>query len=116
MIESIILQAALASSLIGFSGIVPFLFANQVNVAPGVFLSLLCILTQIQDSRWMKLLLAFGAGSLLGDAFLHLLPEVIGSSHWPFGFVLLKLIVHYVTLFFSLAFSLAICLVSSSKR
>jgi len=71
MIESIILQAALASSLIGFSGIVPFLFANQVNVAP--------------DSRWMKLLLAFGAGSLLGDAFLHLLPEVIGSSHWPFG-------------------------------
>lgn len=34
----------------------------------------------------MKYILAFGAGTLLGDAFLHLLPEVVGkSSDWPFG-------------------------------
>jgi len=33
----------------------------------------------------MKLILAFGAGSLLGDAFLHLLPEVIEYSNWPYG-------------------------------
>ena len=30
-------------------------------------------------------MLAFGAGTLLGDAFLHLLPEVINYHEWPFG-------------------------------
>ena len=86
MIESILLQAALASSLIGFSGIIPFLFANQVNVTPGIIqLTFLIHNEKYLDSRWMKLLLAFGAGSLLGDAFLHLLPEVVSSSHWPYG-------------------------------
>ena len=37
------------------------------------------------ETKWMKLILAFGAGSLLGDAFLHLLPEVIGYRNWPYG-------------------------------
>jgi hypothetical protein len=34
----------------------------------------------------MKYVLGFGAGTLLGDAFLHLLPEVIGHyNDWPYG-------------------------------
>lgn len=37
------------------------------------------------ESIWIKYVLAFGAGTLLGDAFLHLLPEVINFHEWPFG-------------------------------
>ena len=38
-----------------------------------------------QESIWIKYVLAFGAGTLLGDAFLHLLPEVMNFHEWPFG-------------------------------
>ena len=38
--ESVMLQAVLASSLIGFSGILPFLFASRVNVSHGKLLIL----------------------------------------------------------------------------
>jgi zinc transporter 13 len=62
--------SAIGSLLVGLTGIFPLLFINQ----------------EYAESRWMKYILAFGAGTLLGDAFLHLLPEVLGkSSEWPFG-------------------------------
>ena len=37
------------------------------------------------DSKWMKYVLAFGAGTLLGDAFLHLLPEAMNYPNWGYG-------------------------------
>jgi zinc transporter 13 len=62
--------SAIGSLLIGLTGIFPLIFVNQ-NYA---------------ESEWMKYVLGFGAGTLLGDAFLHLLPEVIGRySDWPYG-------------------------------
>ena len=39
------------------------------------------------ESEGMRLILAFGAGTLLGDAFLHLLPEVYGSERMGQGLV-----------------------------
>lgn len=62
--------SAIGSLLIGLAGIFPLLFVNK-NYA---------------ESKFMKYVLGFGAGTLLGDAFLHLLPEVIGHyNDWPYG-------------------------------
>ena len=55
------LYAALCSALVGLSGLVPILFINQ-NTVPSL--------------RWM---LSFAVGGLLGDVFLHLLPEALAS-------------------------------------
>lgn len=65
--------SAIGSLLIGLAGIFPLLFVNK----------------HYAESEWMKYILAFGAGTLLGDAFLHLLPEVMGGySDWPYGVLL----------------------------
>ena len=45
----------------------------------------LLIINSFKESAWIKYVLAFGAGTLLGDAFLHLLPEVMSYHEWPLG-------------------------------
>jgi len=73
MIESVIVQAIIGSSLIGLSGIIPLLFAKKFD------------LNVDMESEKMRLILGFGAGTLLGDAFLHLLPEVSHVPNWGTG-------------------------------
>ena len=43
------------------------------------------VVNSFKESAWIKYVLAFGAGTLLGDAFLHLLPEVMSYHEWPLG-------------------------------
>ena len=65
------LYAALCSALVGLSGLVPIVFLTEDQ-------------RQLSSLRWM---LSFAVGGLLGDVFLHLLPEVLNSvkSHQEFN-------------------------------
>ena len=64
------LYAALCSALVGLSGLVPIVFLTEDP--------------KLSSLRWM---LSFAVGGLLGDVFLHLLPEVLNSvkSHQEFN-------------------------------
>ena len=55
------LYAAICSALVGLSGLVPILLLNNQR-------------TTLPSLRWM---LSFAVGGLLGDVFLHLLPEAL---------------------------------------
>jgi len=67
--SSPLICSAIGSLLIGLTGILPLIFIDK----------------NYEDSKWMKYVLAFGAGTLLGDAFLHLLPEAMNYPNWGYG-------------------------------
>ena len=66
------LYAAICSALVGLSGLVPIVLLNNQS--------------SLSSLRWM---LSFAVGGLLGDVFLHLLPEALQnvSSHEDFNTV-----------------------------
>ncbi|CAH8287323.1 unnamed protein product [Heterobilharzia americana] len=50
-----------------------------ISVAPFI---ILCLIPDLNKHRgFLKILLAFAAGGLLGDAFLHLIPHALDSGH-----------------------------------
>lgn len=69
--DSVAFCSSIGSLLVGLTGVLPILFLEKNN--------------KYTESIWIKYVLAFGAGTLLGDAFLHLLPEVMNFREWPFG-------------------------------
>lgn len=61
--------SALTSALVvGACGVFPLVVNRWVKLGSGS-----------GDSKWMKAILSFAVGGLLGDVFLHLLPEVWGK-------------------------------------
>jgi zinc and cadmium transporter len=58
--------------------------ASLLSVAAVSLVSLLGLLTLSTDEarvrRWAALLMSFAVGALLGDAFIHLLPEIFGAG------------------------------------
>ena len=62
--------AILGTSLVGISGLVPMLII-PLDAGPN--------LRSEQGSRKLRLLLSFAVGGLLGDVFLHLIPESYGA-------------------------------------
>jgi zinc transporter 7 len=51
-----------------------------ISIAPIVILFFIPVTNSPQHQSWLKILLSFASGGLLGDAFLHLIPHAI-SAH-----------------------------------
>lgn len=51
-----------------------------ISLAPFLILFLVPLDTATGNENLLKILLSFGSGGLLGDAFLHLIPHAIGAS------------------------------------
>ena len=52
-----------------------------VSAAPFFILFFIPINSASEHSNFLKVLLSFASGGLLGDAFLHLIPHAVGSHH-----------------------------------
>lgn len=82
--SSPLICSAIGSLLIGLTGILPLIFIDK-NYEGFQSFFLWNVNFWFLDSKWMKYVLAFGAGTLLGDAFLHLLPEAMNYPNWGYG-------------------------------
>ena len=65
------LYALVSSALVAACGILPLLFSKWIRLEGAR-----------QNSRAFRLILSFSVGGLLGDVFLHLLPEAYGAHHF----------------------------------
>lgn len=62
------ISALISALVVGACGVFPLVINRWVKLGSGS-----------GDSKWMKAILSFAVGGLLGDVFLHLLPEVWGK-------------------------------------
>jgi zinc transporter 13 len=81
--------------VIGLAGILPLIIIKDVDTENcrfesynkiGVLTFYFFFSTASQDSKTLKVLLGFAVGGLLGDVFLHLLPEAFEHGELFFSF------------------------------
>jgi zinc transporter 13 len=78
--ENTWLYAAICSALVGLSGLFPILFVPSQQKTKQQQLNNNSSKEdedeeKVKESNWLRWMLSFAVGSLLGDVFLHLLPE-----------------------------------------